>query len=114
MDRSPRIGTAHRRAARPPHPPRSHPGDERRQLPSQAEPAQTQYRQLLTHPAPRPIPATGSMPSSASLQTPHSRQIQQLRLTLLDYFYSAPMAPFYSALDKSNVIFFEASSTRFR
>ena len=27
------IGTAHRSAAGPPHPPRAHPGDERRQLP---------------------------------------------------------------------------------
>ena len=38
MDRGPRIGTAHRSPARSPHPPRSHPGDERRQLPAEAEP----------------------------------------------------------------------------
>ena len=39
MDRGPRLRAAHRRPARPPHPPRPHPGDERRQLPPQAQPA---------------------------------------------------------------------------
>ena len=33
-----RVGTAHRRAAGPPYPPRAHPGDERRQLPPQGQP----------------------------------------------------------------------------
>ena len=37
MDRSLRLGTAHRRAAGPAHPPRPHPGDERRELPPQAQ-----------------------------------------------------------------------------
>ena len=36
VDRGVRIGTPHRRAAGPSHPPCPHPGDERRQLPSQA------------------------------------------------------------------------------
>src|SRR5664280_1680332 len=36
------------------------------------------------------------MPSSATLQTPSSPQIHNLPL---DYFYSATLAPFYSALD---------------
>ena len=34
MDERVRIGTAHRRAPRPPHPSRSYPGDERRKLPA--------------------------------------------------------------------------------
>ena len=42
VDRSVGVGTADRRAAGPPHPPRAHPGDERRELPPQAEQAQTQ------------------------------------------------------------------------
>src|SRR6267143_4257895 len=42
VDRSVGVGTADRRAAGPPHPPRAHPGDERRDLPPQAEQAQTQ------------------------------------------------------------------------
>ena len=37
------------------------------------------------------------MPSSATLQTPSSPQIHNLPL---DYFYSATLAPFYSALDR--------------
>ena len=52
-DRSPRIRTPHRSPARSAHPPRPHPGDERRQLPAQAKPPQTQPRQLLTSTDPR-------------------------------------------------------------
>ena len=36
MDRGLRVGEAHRGPAGPPHPPRPHPGDERRELPAQA------------------------------------------------------------------------------
>ena len=39
VDRGLRVGTAHRRAAGPPHPPRAHPGDERRELPPPGQPA---------------------------------------------------------------------------
>ena len=35
-DRGLRVGASHRRIAGPSHPPRPHPGDERRQLPAQA------------------------------------------------------------------------------
>ena len=41
VDRDPRLGTADRSLARPPHPPRPHPGDERRQLPPQTKQPQT-------------------------------------------------------------------------
>src|SRR5664280_2629090 len=41
------------------------------------------------------------MPSSATLQTPSSPQIHNLPL---DYFYSATLAPFYSALDISRLV----------
>src|ERR1700731_4081387 len=41
MDRGPWLGTADRSSARPAHPSCAHPGDERRQLPTQAEPPQT-------------------------------------------------------------------------
>ena len=37
VDRGLRLGTAHRRAAGPAHPPRPHPGNERRELPPQAQ-----------------------------------------------------------------------------
>ena len=39
VDRRLRLRAAHRRAAGPPHPSRPHPGDERRQLPPQEQPA---------------------------------------------------------------------------
>jgi len=41
MDRSPRLGAADRRSTRPTHPSCAHPGNERRQLPPQAEPPKT-------------------------------------------------------------------------
>ena len=41
------------------------------------------------------------MPSSATLQTPFSPQFHNLPL---DYFYSATVAPFYSALDSSSIV----------
>ena len=70
VDRDPRLGTADRSLARPPHPPRPHPGDERRQLPPQAEPPQTTpiFRTLTLPPnAPR-----GRRAASATLQRPSS------------------------------------------
>ena len=39
VDRGLRVRKAHRRAAGPSHPPRAHPGDERRELPPQGQPA---------------------------------------------------------------------------
>lgn len=41
MDRGARLRSSHRRTAGPPHPSRAHPGDERRQLPPQAEPSKS-------------------------------------------------------------------------
>ena len=40
VDRGLRVRKAHRRAAGPSHPPRAHPGDERRELPPQRQPAE--------------------------------------------------------------------------
>ena len=40
VDRGLWLGKAHRGTAGPPHPPRAHPGDERRQLPPQGQPAE--------------------------------------------------------------------------
>jgi DNA replication protein DnaC len=66
MDRSPRFRTPHRRTARSAYPPRSHPGDERRQLPPQAEPPQTDpTRRTLTLPSEC---AWGRRGASATLQ----------------------------------------------
>ena len=40
VDRGVRIGTPHRRVVGPPHTPRPHPGDERRELPPPPQPAE--------------------------------------------------------------------------
>jgi DNA replication protein DnaC len=73
----PRLGTADRRLAGPAHPPRSHPGDERRQLPPQAEPPQTDaIRRTLNSPPPNT--PRGRRASSATLQRPFSPHTQQL------------------------------------
>src|SRR5271168_3293801 len=52
MDRGLRLRTAHRRSARPHHPSRPHPGDERRQLPAQAKPPQKESTLRPLKPSP--------------------------------------------------------------
>ena len=47
-----RVGTPDRSTARPPHPPRPHPGDERRQLPEQGPPAPGDERRPSIVPTP--------------------------------------------------------------
>ena len=44
VNRGIRLGTAHRGPAGPPHPPRAHPGDERRELQAQAQQGQRRVR----------------------------------------------------------------------
>ena len=62
VDRGVRIGTPHRRAAGPVHPPRPYPGDERRQLPPPPQPAERRLPglgragRLLTQSGPGPVP----------------------------------------------------------
>jgi hypothetical protein len=99
----PQLGTADRRPAGPAHPPRSHPGDERRQLPAQAEQAQTEIP-TRHHVSPLPSPPAkrrGRMPSSATLQTPSSPQIPLSLPTSLAYFYSETLADFCFELDSA-------------
>src|SRR5579863_6114799 len=69
MDRSPRIGAADRRPPRPAYPSRSHPGDERRQLPPQAEPTQTDPILRALNDTPPSAPR-GRRASFATLQRP--------------------------------------------
>src|ERR1035437_1317774 len=69
MDRSPALGRVDRRSARPAHPSRPHPGDERRQLPSQAEPPRTDPIRRTLNSAPPNAPR-GRRASSATLQSP--------------------------------------------
>jgi IstB-like ATP binding protein len=63
VDRSAGLGAADWRAAGPAHPPRTHPGDERRKLPPQAEQTQTQLTSepltpCISKSPPCPWPAT--------------------------------------------------------
>ena len=48
VDRGLRLGTPHRSPAGPAHPPRPHPGNERRELPAQAQPGQRRLPSLGT------------------------------------------------------------------
>src|ERR1035437_8850250 len=69
MDRGSRFGTVDRRSARPAHPSRPHPGVERRQLPPQPEPPQTDPIRRTLNSAPPNAPR-GRRACSATLQTP--------------------------------------------
>src|SRR5258708_31621176 len=101
MDRSPRIGTPHRRSARSAHPSRSYPGDERRQLPSQAKPPQTDtFPRTLKYPHAQH--ASGEKGLFRYAPEPFSPEIPtQLSTQPLAYFYSAELAWFCSALDRA-------------
>src|ERR1035441_6421086 len=69
MDRSPRLGTPDRSPARSAHTSRTHPGNERRQLPPQAEPTQTNPILQALNDTPPNAPR-GRRASSATLQRP--------------------------------------------
>ena len=67
VDRGLRVRKAHRRAAGPSHPPRAHPGDERRELPPQGQPAKRRRAivsagsggcRLASPPIPKPATAS--------------------------------------------------------
>ena len=73
VDHSLRLRAAHRSPAGPSHPPRPHPGDERRQLPSQGQPTGRRFpvsrlprrrlaRTRTAPPYPRSLPAAGHSP----------------------------------------------------
>jgi DNA replication protein DnaC len=77
--------------ARSAHPPRPHPGDERRQLPTQAEPPQTDTI-LRTLTLPPPNAPRGRRTASARSSAPSPPNTLRLHAHLLAYFYSATMA----------------------
>ena len=62
VDRGLRLGASRRRAAGPAHPPRPHPGDERRELPPQAQ--QGKRRPASSGRLGQPISRAGSHPHS--------------------------------------------------
>ena len=75
MDDGVRQRAPHRRAARPHHPPRPYPGDERRQLPAQAEPVTTPATVRITPACPRgPTgPSRGPTPAAHRAASPRAR-----------------------------------------
>src|ERR1017187_9841267 len=116
MDGGSRIGTADRGPTGPAHPPRSYPGNERRELPPQAE--QTQERPaaqpLIRQPLPRThlgeenvfrygLNAPPCRRRRPSLQPSSSPTIPDLLRAQLVYFYSAALVYFYSALDSTGI-----------
>ena len=72
MDRGLRLGAPHRRAAGPAHPPRPHPGDERRELPPQAQQGERcstspgRIRQPISRARSRPHSLTHSLTQPAA------------------------------------------------
>src|ERR1035441_5686160 len=98
MDRGLRLRTPHRRTARSPYPSRSHPGDERRQLPPQAKPPQTKpILRTLNPPLRTRFGGEGALPLRSRAPSPPKNPA--LPSTLLVPFYSAPVVSFYSGLD---------------
>src|SRR3974390_220753 len=115
------LRAAHRRPAGPAHPPRPYPGDERRELPAEAEQAQTRLTdELLIRQPPASTPAHHPLRRTRlgeedvfrsglnappcrrrrpPLQPPSSPTNPDLLPAPLVYFYSAAVVWFYSALD---------------
>ena len=94
VDRGLRVGTPHRSAAGPlhPHPPRPHPGDERRELQAQAQPGE---RRLASSGRPRRriSPTVNAVSSCAALPDLLPSVIRQVI-----HSYSATVAQFPDAI----------------
>src|SRR6266481_3021657 len=102
MDRGTGFGTADRRSARPAHSPRAHSGDEWRELPLEAEQAQTRLAtEILTIHTGQPIERDGvfrsglNAPAGAGLR---SRRHPFLQSHSFSYSPIHPLAWFYSGL----------------
>ena len=105
--------TAHRGPAGPPHPPRPHPGDERRELPPQAQQGERcstspgRIRQPISRARSRPHSLTHSLtrpaccqPASVTLLPNNWRGHLRWPMTsLVVHFCSAPLVCFVDALD---------------
>ena len=104
-----RLGAPHRRAAGPAHPPRPHPGDERRELPPQAQQGERcstslgRIRQPISRARSRPHSLTHPaccQPASVTLLPNNWRGHLRWPMTsLVVHFCSAPLVCFVDALD---------------
>src|ERR1017187_5000267 len=98
MDRGLRLRTAHRRSARPHHPSRPHTGDERRQLPAQAEPPQKKSTLRPLRPS-TPNAASRKKGLFRYAPEPLLSRKQHQPILISGSLCSAPVVSFYSALD---------------
>ena len=107
MDDGVRQRAPHRRAARPHHPPCPYPGDERRELPAQAEPVTTPATVRIT---PRlspwahgPLPRAGRRQPRTGRVAPRAGPSRGLRgqaeTQPAVHFYAAAPVHFYAAVD---------------
>ena len=103
-DRGLWLGKAHRGTAGPPHPPRAHPGDERRQLPPQGQPAECCRASASVGPAgSRLAPCQGRpRPRQARPPAPPARP-RPSGITPVVQFCSAPVVRFAAALDNRSL-----------
>src|SRR6516225_5096568 len=101
MDRGLRLRATHRRSTRSSHPSRPHTRDERRQLPPQAEPPQTQpTSRPLSHPPPTRLGGERPLPlRSRALSPPKNHPAF---ISILVPNSSARVVSFHSALDTSS------------
>ena len=108
MDDGVRQRAPHRRAARPHHPPCPYPGDERRELPAQAEPVTTPATVRITPRlapwAHRPLPRAGRRQPRGGRVAPRAGPSHGLRgqapTQPAVHFYAAAPVHFYAAVDR--------------
>ena len=98
LDRGLRLGAPHRRAAGPAHPPRPHPGDERRKLQAQAQ--QRERRVPSSRRSRGRIGRTVNAVSTCSFNVPTPTNLLPSVITSVVHDHAAPVAQYLSAIDK--------------
>ena len=110
VHRSPQLGASHRRAAGPAHPPRPHPGDERRELPPQAQPGErrvSSFRRSRGR-----IGHTANAVSSCSCNVPTPTNLLPSVITSVVHDLAAPVAQYLGAIDSRSRIGWPGRSDR--
>ena len=97
VDRGIRLGTADRSAAGSAHPPRPHPGDERRELPAQAQ--QGNRRLPSSRRSRGKIGRTLNAVSSRSFNVPTPTNLLPSVITSVVHDHAAPVAQSLGAID---------------
>ena len=92
-----RFGAPDRRAAGPAHPPRPHPGDERRELPTQAQ--QGNRRVPSSRRSRGRIARTANAVSTCSFNVPTPTNLLPSVITSVVHDHTAPVAQYLGAID---------------